>query len=116
MGRQFIHYLNQPDTQRQSRARGAAHRSHSSESEEPETAQQQVFSCKYCGVDFCYQSDLISKNFHGKTGQAFLFNKCVNVFAGPQSEKEMMTGKHICVDIYCVKCCIIIGWSYVSQI
>ena len=61
-----------------------------------------IYSCKYCGVDFCYSSDLISKSFHGKTGQAYLFNKCVNVFVGPQSEKEMMTGKHVVVDVYCI--------------
>ena len=65
-------------------------------------------------MDFCYTSDLISKSFHGKTGQAYLFNKAVNVFVGPQSEKELMTGKHIVVDVYCVQCKIIIGWSYVS--
>lgn len=77
---------------------------------------QIIYSCKYCGVDFCYESDLISKSFHGKTGQAYLFNKAVNIFVGPQSEKDMMTGKHIVVDVYCVQCKIVIGWSYVSSI
>ena len=40
----------------------------------------------------------------------------INVFLGPESEKDMMTGRHVVADIYCIQCAIVIGWTYVSQI
>lgn len=53
MGRQYIHYLNQPDSEKPTKA--ALRRSSSSDSEEQaQTPCQQIYSCKYCGVDFCY--------------------------------------------------------------
>ena len=58
---------------------------------------------------------LISKSFHGKTGSAYLFNNVYNVFRGPESEKDMMTGKHIVCDIYCNTCKVVIGWTYVRK-
>ena len=38
----------------------------------------------------------------------------INVFRGPESEKTMMTGKHVVSDVYCVQCCMLIGWTYVK--
>ena len=38
----------------------------------------------------------------------------INVFLGPESEKDMMTGRHVVADIYCIQCAIVIGWTYVS--
>ena len=38
----------------------------------------------------------------------------INVFCGPESEKEMMTGKHVVSDVYCVQCCVLIGWTYLK--
>ena len=37
------------------------------------------------------------------------------MFLGPESEKEMMTGRHVVADIYCTQCAIVIGWTYVSN-
>jgi hypothetical protein len=56
----------------------------------------------------------MSKDFRGKTGTAFLFTKVINVFCGPESEKEMMTGRHVVCDVYCVQCCGLIGWTYLK--
>lgn len=94
MGRQYIRHLNLQEATKPPKS--------SIEEDTSSNSGNAIYSCKYCGVDFCYQKDLISKSFHGKTGQAFLFNNCVNVFVGPQAEKEMMTGKHIVVDVYCI--------------
>ena len=58
--------------------------------------------------------DFISKDFRGKTGTAFLFSRVINVFLGPSSEKEMMTGRHVVADIYCVQCSVVIGWTYLK--
>ena len=40
----------------------------------------------------------------------------MNVFVGPTSEKEMTTGVHIVSDVYCIQCCIIIGWTYIDAV
>lgn len=99
MGLLYINHLNLQQPLNPKIAKGSNESNDSEASNEQTTS---IYGCKYCGVDFCYQNDLISKSFHGKTGQAYLFNNCVNIFLGPQSEKEMMTGKHIVVDIYCI--------------
>ena len=117
MGRQYIHYLDQHEPSgSQVMAKRRRDSDDSSERDESSTqnTSQDIYSCRHCGVHFCYHADMVSPDFHGKTGQAYLFAKCLNVFVGPQSEKEMMTGRHIVVDIYCIRCKIIIGWSYVS--
>ena len=36
----------------------------------------------------------------------------INVFCGPEAEKEMATGCHVVSDIYCIYCCVLIGWKY----
>ena len=40
----------------------------------------------------------------------------INVFMGPESTKEMMTGVHVVSDIYCIQCSVVIGWTYVSKL
>ena len=38
-----------------------------------------VYCCKKCGTDISSRDDLVSKNFRGKTGEAYLFNKAINI-------------------------------------
>ena len=40
----------------------------------------------------------------------------MNVFVGPTTEKEMTTGVHVVSDVYCVQCCIVIGWTYIDAV
>ena len=37
------------------------------------------FSCKKCGTDLSSRKDVVSKNFRGKTGEAFLFTRVLNI-------------------------------------
>ena len=102
MGRQFKHFLEvEPDRATQEGGNGVSPR--------------YIYSCKHCQSHFALSTHLISKSFHGKTGSAYLFQKCVNVFLGPEAEKDMMTGKHIVCDIYCNTCVVVIGWTYVRR-
>ena len=73
MGRQYIHFLNIDDQPKISTNSSAS-------DESPKLKNEAIFSCKNCGTHICLKSDLVSKQFHGKTGQAYLFNKCVNTF------------------------------------
>jgi hypothetical protein len=36
----------------------------------------------------------------------------VNVTAGPNEERSLMTGLHVVCDIYCNSCETIVGWKY----
>lgn len=111
MGRQFKHYLEPSalDLKKVGQVSGVGNGGAPANS-----APKTIYVCKYCKSHLALASQLISRSFHGKTGAAYLFQKAVNVFKGPESEKEMMTGKHIVADIYCNSCAVIIGWTYVS--
>tara|TARA_B110001450_G_C17536276_1_gene446724 strand:- start:481 stop:843 length:363 start_codon:yes stop_codon:yes gene_type:complete len=72
-----------------------------------------VYCCKKCKSHLVDKDQLISKNFHGKTGRAFLFNKAVNVDLGPPKDKVMMTGLHTVKSVHCKSCRQEVGWTYV---
>jgi hypothetical protein len=71
-----------------------------------------VFTCSNCNSHLSLHEDIASKNFHGRHGKAYLFNKAVNVTAGPNEERTLMTGLHVVCDIYCNRCETIVGWKY----
>ena len=45
--------------------------------------------------------------------RSYLFNSVINVSAGPEEEREMLTGVHVVRDIYCISCQSNVGWKYV---
>lgn len=56
--------------------------------------------------------DVISKDFHGVQGPAFLVSDVVNYFLGPEEERMLLTGQHIVRDVICVRCQSVLGWRY----
>lgn len=72
----------------------------------------ELFTCAKCGAHFCSANDVVSKNFQGKNGKAFLVARCDNVALGAQENKVLMTGLHIVRDAICVGCNTVVGWSY----
>jgi len=73
---------------------------------------EEVYACRTCHTHLTTTNLLVSKHFTGKTGKAFLFSKVYNYTVGPEQQRELLTGKHICGDIYCVCCLNNIGWTY----
>ncbi|CAN6205896.1 unnamed protein product [Urochloa humidicola] len=71
-----------------------------------------VFKCKYCGVDSASPDAIVSKEFRGRHGRAYLFDSVVNVSFGPNEDRILMTGMHIVNDIYCSCCQRLLGWRY----
>ncbi|GAM20852.1 hypothetical protein SAMD00019534_040270 [Acytostelium subglobosum LB1] len=71
-----------------------------------------IFSCKKCKVHLALNDHLISTEFTGKYGQAFLFGECVNVIVGESEDRNLLTGMHVVADIYCVQCDEQLGWKY----
>ena len=56
--------------------------------------------------------DIISKNFQGRHGKAYLFDNCVNISVGPPEKRTLITGNHIVSDVLCVNCGTVLGWKY----
>ncbi|XP_019162560.1 PREDICTED: protein yippee-like At3g08990 isoform X2 [Ipomoea nil] len=71
-----------------------------------------VYSCKFCKTQLSVAEDIISKAFHCRHGEAYLFDKVVNVTLGAKEERMMITGMHTVVDTYCVACGSLVGWKY----
>ncbi|CAN1175064.1 Putative yippee-like protein Os10g0369500 [Linum perenne] len=71
-----------------------------------------VFKCKCCNVDFASYEDIVSKEFQGRYGRAYLFRKVVNVSLGASEERNLSSGMHVVNDIYCSSCQQILGWKY----
>ncbi|KAE9606174.1 hypothetical protein Lalb_Chr10g0105121 [Lupinus albus] len=73
-----------------------------------------IYSCKHCRTHLALSEDIVSKSFHSRHGKAYLFSKVVNVSMGEKEDRQMMTGMHTVVDIFCVGCGSIVGWKYES--
>ncbi|TMW58362.1 hypothetical protein Poli38472_009921 [Pythium oligandrum] len=71
-----------------------------------------VFRCRECKAHLTSVEEIISKNFQGRSGKAYLFDKVVNVTTGPPEERVLMTGLHVVVDVYCNACWSPLGWKY----
>eukprot|EP00126_Sphaerothecum_destruens_P001065 Sdes_comp12900_c0_seq1m3026 len=71
-----------------------------------------IFACADCGSHLSKPEDIISKNFNGAHGKAYLFDKVVNVLCGAPEERVLSTGVHSVMDIYCNNCMTVLGWKY----
>ncbi|KAK3379428.1 yippee [Lasiosphaeria ovina] len=71
-----------------------------------------IYGCKNCKAHLANHLDIISRNFRGQHGKAYLFNNVVNVDALDPDERHMTTGRHIVRDIKCRECKDIVGWKY----
>ncbi|KAK5988754.1 Protein yippee-like 3 [Cladobotryum mycophilum] len=71
-----------------------------------------IYGCKTCKTHLANHDDIISRNFRGQHGKAYLFHKVVNIDTGEPNERNMTTGRHIVRDIACHQCKETVGWKY----
>ena len=76
-----------------------------------------IYSCLSCDASaeithLASRAALVSTAFRGVTGKAFLFDRAVNTFRGPERSELMSTGVHTIRDIYCNRCSMRLGWRY----
>lgn len=71
-----------------------------------------IYGCKKCKTHLSSHDDIISRNFRGQHGKAFLFDSVVNFIAGEPAERNMTTGRHVVRDIRCKQCRDTVGWKY----
>ncbi|KAF2162315.1 hypothetical protein M409DRAFT_27319 [Zasmidium cellare ATCC 36951] len=73
---------------------------------------KKIYGCKNCKTHLADHDEIISRNFRGQHGKAYLFNSVVNIQQGEAGERNMTTGRHIVRDICCRQCKEIVGWKY----
>ncbi|KZF22221.1 yippee-like protein [Xylona heveae TC161] len=71
-----------------------------------------IYGCKKCKTHLSNPDDIISRNFRGQHGKAYLFNSVVNISLAEAMERNMTTGRHIVRDIMCIECKETVGWKY----
>ncbi|KAH8549301.1 hypothetical protein BGW37DRAFT_502590 [Umbelopsis sp. PMI_123] len=73
-----------------------------------------IFCCKKCKTHLSSTDAIISRQFQGQHGQAYLIKYVVNIDHGDPEDRTMITGLHTVRDISCSKCKTIVGWTYVG--
>ncbi|CAO3670140.1 unnamed protein product [Rhizopus stolonifer] len=74
------------------------------------------FVCNTCHAHLLEQSAIISRNFQGRNGPAFLVNQVLNITLGTKEERMLLTGIHTVADITCNQCQIKLGWKYLRAL
>ena len=65
---------------------------------------KRIFVCKICDTPLAKQRDVISDNFFGRAGPAYLMRKAYNLKHDVPESREMRTGMHTVRDVYCKIC------------
>ncbi|KAL9135039.1 MAG: hypothetical protein Q9175_003778 [Cornicularia normoerica] len=71
-----------------------------------------IFGCKNCKTHLASHDAIISRNFRGQHGKAYLFNAVVNISQSEAADRNMTTGRHTVRDIMCRQCKETVGWKY----
>ncbi|KAJ3211080.1 hypothetical protein HDU67_004788 [Dinochytrium kinnereticum] len=75
-----------------------------------------VLGCSECKTHLSTQNEILSKQFQGAKGKAYLFLALLtfrfNIIEGRPEDRTMTTGLHTVRDIYCLCCHSIVGWKY----
>eukprot|EP00884_Botryococcus_braunii_P016527 jgi/Botrbrau1/3558/Bobra.0078s0015.1 len=70
------------------------------------------YVCSTCKWPVADHDDLISKNFTGRFGKAYLFQTTVNYILAPAEDRMLITGLHTVADMKCRGCNSVLGWKY----
>jgi len=65
---------------------------------------KRIYVCKVCDTPLAKQRDIISDNFFGRAGAAYLMRKAYNLKHDVPESREMRTGMHTVRDVYCKIC------------
>ncbi|KAK4571128.1 hypothetical protein RGQ29_029811 [Quercus rubra] len=73
------------------------------------------YNCRNCQNPIALRSDLLSKDFLGKSGPAYLFSHAMNIIVGQKEDRKLITGLYTIADIYCCNCGEVLGWKYLRS-
>ncbi|KAI8343653.1 hypothetical protein BC941DRAFT_411943 [Chlamydoabsidia padenii] len=76
---------------------------------------KKVYGCLKCKTHLTIDDMIISEDFNGFNGPAYLVNKVVNVIERDiQKERIMTSGTHLITPILCIRCLTTLGWKYIK--
>lgn len=79
----------------------------------PESPNCTHYHCLYCHTPIATSNNLLSKSFQGSSGKALLTRDAFNVRFGTVTNRQLITGLHSVVDVYCGACSSTLGWKYI---
>lgn len=88
------------------------HHLHHKESTSPQFI---TYGCRRCRTHLSSSTQVMSKDYRGKTGDAYLMTKVVNVIEGSIETRPMITGDYVVCDILCHWCKSLLGWKYLES-
>lgn len=71
-----------------------------------------TYGCSGCRTHLSTSQLVLSKDYRGQTGDAYLMDKVVNVKQGEPDMRTMLTGRYLVSDIMCHQCGHRVGWKY----
>lgn len=74
-----------------------------------------TYGCRCCRTHLSSSSQIMSKDYRGKTGDAYLMSKLVNVIDGDIETRPMITGDYLVCDVLCHWCKSLVGWKYLES-
>ncbi|GAV56221.1 hypothetical protein ZYGR_0BA01270 [Zygosaccharomyces rouxii] len=74
-----------------------------------------TYGCRCCRTHLSSSSQIMSKDYRGKTGDAYLMSKLVNVIDGNIETRPMITGDYLVCDVLCHWCKSLVGWKYLES-
>lgn len=78
-----------------------------------ESCETQIIVCKECSCHLCLTDLVISDDFQGSSGQAYLVESIINYVPDKVlRESNMKTGVYLTRDVKCHQCKIRLGWTY----
>lgn len=73
-----------------------------------------IYGCRNCKTHLSTTYNIISKDYRGVTGNAYLMSSVTNVQEGDYELRTMITGDYLVCDIFCQMCKNIVGWKYIN--
>lgn len=74
-----------------------------------------TYGCRYCRNHLSSSLHIISKDYRGKTGDAYLISSVCNVLEDKVETRSMLTGEYLVCDIVCSLCKRVLGWKYLKS-
>lgn len=83
------------------------------EDEAYESKDTQIVVCNECLAHLCLLSLILSDQFRGLSGKAYLVDRLINIHKDPiDTETSMDTGIYLINKIKCLQCHTVLGWHY----
>ncbi|CCK71028.1 Moh1p KNAG_0F03660 [Huiozyma naganishii CBS 8797] len=74
-----------------------------------------TYGCKCCRTHLSSSLQIISRDYHGRTGDAYLISHVCNVAEDKVEMRSMLTGDYLVCDIVCNLCKSLVGWKYLES-